>query len=137
MAVARIMAQRAACTRSKVGAVIVVDNQYTWPGYNGTAPGALHCTDGGCPRGQLSYDELPAGAAYDGCEGLHAEQNALLRAGDRAAGGTLYVTREPCSWCWKNIRASRISRVVWFDRLKNSLVERQVRPTEAEERMVV
>lgn len=115
LSVATVMAQRAACTRSQVGAVIVVDNRQTWPGYNGVASGKTHCTEGGCPRGKLSYEELPPGSAYDGCEGLHAEQNALLRAGDRCVGGTIYVTREPCSWCWKNIRAAGIARVVWTD----------------------
>lgn len=62
----------------------------------------------------MSKEECAPGADYRNCISLHAEQNALLRAGDRANGGTLYVTREPCDWCWKNIRATGLSRVVWF-----------------------
>lgn len=128
--VARVIARRAACTRSQVGAVIVVDNRYTWLGYNGVPAGEVHCTDGGCPRGQLTYSELPAGVSYDNCTSLHAEQNALLRAGDRAAGGTLYITREPCGWCWKNLRASQVYRVVWLDD-QGKMTERDMRPVEA------
>lgn len=115
LSVATVIARRAACLRSQVGAVLVVDDKYTWLGYNGAAPGETHCTDGGCPRGQLSAEECLPGSAYDNCISLHAEQNALLRAGDRANGGTLYVTREPCGWCWKNIRATGLHRVVWLD----------------------
>lgn len=113
LAVASVIADRAACLRSQVGAVVVVNNRYTWLGYNGAAPGEQHCTDGGCPRGQLTPEQCAPGTSYENCISLHAEQNALLRAGDRANGGTLYVTREPCNWCWKNIRAAGLSRVVW------------------------
>ena len=48
----------------------------------------------------------------------HAEVNALADAGDRAAGGTLYVTLEPCNHtgrtppCTRAILASGLSRVV-------------------------
>ncbi len=48
----------------------------------------------------------------------HAEVNALADAGERAAGGTLYVTLEPCNHtgrtppCTRAILASGLSRVV-------------------------
>lgn len=128
MGVAAVMAKRAACLRSKVGAVVVVDNKRTFVGYNGVPAGEQHCTDGGCPRAACSvHEQLPPGSPYDECPALHAEQNALLRAGDRANGGTLYVTREPCNWCWKNIRASGVSRVVWLDNTGHLLFERNVK----------
>lgn len=110
--VAHAMAKRAACSRSQVGAVVVIDNKTIFPGYNGTASGEIHCTDGGCPRGLMSYEEIKAGSSYDNCNGLHAEMNALLRAGDRAVGATLYVTREPCGWCAKIVKSAGIARVV-------------------------
>lgn len=115
MDIALVIAKRAACTRSRVGAVVVVDNKYTWLGYNGVPAGKTHCTDGGCPRGQMTFAEAPAFSAYDNCEALHAEQNAMLRAGDRADGGTLYVTREPCDWDRKNMKATGLARLVYLN----------------------
>lgn len=51
---------------------------------------------------------------------MHAEQMALLQAGDDAAGGTLYVTLEPCACrrtdpletCVAMILRYRVARVV-------------------------
>lgn len=113
--VAAVVAKRAACTRAQVGALVVIDNKRIFSGYNGAPPGQLHCTEGGCPRGKLSFDDCAPNSSYDNCVALHAEQNALLRAGDRAVGATLYLTREPCPWCWKNIQAAQIARVVWIE----------------------
>lgn len=47
LGIARVVAARAACTRSQVGAILVVDNRHTWLGYNGVPAGEIHCTDGG------------------------------------------------------------------------------------------
>jgi len=130
---------RANCTRRKVGAVITKDNQLIAAGYNGSPPGEPGClTDGACPRG-LHYPEsgdgflevvcgtcstawpcrksAPPGEGYDSpggaCTAVHAELNAIIRAGyDRCAGATMYITDEPCWNCSLAIRAARISRVV-------------------------
>lgn len=82
-------------------------------GYNGAPSGDTHCTDGGCPRGKLTYEQLEPGTAYDNCVALHAEMNALLRAGEKANGAVLYITRSPCDWCSKIIRSSGVVRVVY------------------------
>lgn len=59
------------------------------------------------------------GSSYDtgagACIALHAEQNCLLRAGTSAAGGTLYITDEPCGGCRKLIEGAGVARVVWYD----------------------
>lgn len=116
--VAGVMAQRSTCSRRQVGAVLVKDNRIVATGYNGSPPGAPHCIDGACPRGRLSYDEVPAGADYNAfpCIAVHAELNAIIRAGyDRANGGTLYVTDKPCQQCWNAINAAGITVVKWPD----------------------
>lgn len=110
--IAATVAQRAACTRSRVGAVLVKDNRIVSTGYNGAPAGEVHCTDGGCPRGQLGYDELPPNSEYSNCIALHAEVNCLAYSRDEARGGTMYLTRAPCDWCAKVMKAFGIERVV-------------------------
>ena len=43
----------------------------------------------------------------------HAEINALIKAGERAKGGKLYVTLEPCFECAKAIINAKISEVYY------------------------
>lgn len=115
MQVAVAMAERAECTRSRVGAVVVAQNRSTWPGYNGAPAGEVHCTDGGCPRGRLSAEECPPRSEYGNCVALHAEMNALVLAGAGARGAELYSTREPCDWCRKIAKAAGVLRVHWLE----------------------
>lgn len=111
--IARVISKRAACTRRQVGSVIVdKDNRVISSGYNGAASGEPHCTDGACPRGKLSYDELPADSSYASCIGLHSEANSIVRGGERCIGATLYCTDEPCHECKRLIKAAGIARVV-------------------------
>lgn len=109
----RAFAKRAACTRSQVGALLVVDNCHTYMGYNGVPAGELHCTDGGCPRGQLSYDQLPPLGSYENCKAVHAEDNALRKAGAMAEGATVYITRSPCDDCTAKMQRAGVTRAVW------------------------
>ena len=117
--IARIWASRSTCSRRQVGAVVVKDKYVIGQGYNGVASGKKHCVDGGCPRGELSYDEVPAGSDYNQwpCTSLHAEHNAILNAGLTAcAGATIYVTAEPCQQCTNLIEHAKIGRVVISER---------------------
>ena len=114
---AELVASRAACTRSQVGAVIVASNRVIATGYNGAPAGQLECTEGGCPRGLLSLAECASTqtdptSGYDNCISAHAEINALLFAGPAARGATLYVTRAPCPWCAKVVAAAGIEKVI-------------------------
>ncbi|WP_315092849.1 hypothetical protein [uncultured Cellulomonas sp.] len=75
---------------------------------------------GACPRGEFSYDEIPASRAYVGVpsprSALHAEENAIVHVGgtDRL-GATVYVTDEPCSNCRRFRAGAGVARVVWPD----------------------
>jgi deoxycytidylate deaminase len=57
----------------------------------------------------------PADTGYEatGCRAVHAEINAIIRAGrDRCVGATIYVTDEPCFHCSVVIEGAGIARVV-------------------------
>lgn len=113
LALAQVASSRAACTRRQVGAVVMsYTHRVLSMGYNGTAPQELNCTEGGCPRGQLTYDECPALSDYRNSQCVHAEVNATDYA-DYLAGSTLYVSCEPCYECREHIAGTSISRVVW------------------------
>ncbi|MFE9767027.1 deoxycytidylate deaminase [Streptomyces sp. NPDC005808] len=117
--IARVIATRADCTRSQVGAVLVnAFNEIRGTGYNGAPAGVPGClTEGACPRGQLTYDECAANTDYANCIADHAERNAIRHApANELPGSTLYVTREPCPACWTLIRAAGIRRVVTPER---------------------
>lgn len=115
LGIARAVAARADCTRRQVGAIVVNGSTIVGQGYNGAPAGQSGCLSAGaCPRGQLSYDELPADSPYTTCIAVHAEANALLRAGrDRALGAVLYLTDPPCHECSRLIAAAGIARVVY------------------------
>ncbi|ATW69379.1 dCMP deaminase [Streptomyces phage Manuel] len=117
MKTALVWADEAKCTRRQVGAVLVKDGHIISTGYNGTPSGRPNCTEGGCPRGKLTYDEVPGGMDYNAvpCTGIHAEANALLRAGSRAVGCVLYVNHEPCQQCRNLILGAGVSTVFYRD----------------------
>ena len=99
------VAQRSTCNRAQVGAVVVKDKRILTTGYNGSPRGLPHCTEVG-------------GLMVDGhcVRTIHAEQNALLQGalhGVALAGGTVYVTHQPCLNCAKMIINAGITRVVF------------------------
>ena len=119
MAIARVVATRADCTRKQVGCVLVdQERRIVATGYNGAPAGHPGClTDGACPRGRLrgpvdvaSDTGRPGTAAY--CVAVHAELNALVHAVRSARGGTAYVTHTPCENCRKALVAAGVSRIV-------------------------
>ena len=91
------------CTRSKVGAVLVKDDNVISFGYNGTPAGM----DNGCEENDVTKDEV-----------IHAEMNAILKAaksGNAVDGSTLYLSLSPCQNCCKLIIQSGIKRVVYLE----------------------
>lgn len=118
LGMARQASARADCTRRRVGAIIVLGDDIVATGYNGAPKGEPGCLSAGaCPRGQLTNLEVAPGSSYDtgkgACIALHAEQNAIIRAGRLCRGATLYITDEPCDGCARLIRGAGITRVVF------------------------
>lgn len=114
LGIAAAVAARAECSRRQVGAVIVRDSTIVGTGFNGAPPGELSCLDGACPRAR-AFGAITPGTGYaaSGCTAIHAESNAIIRAGrDRCLGATLYVTHECCDLCAPLVRAAGIARVV-------------------------
>jgi dCMP deaminase len=111
--IATAVACRGECVRRQVGAVIVRDYTILATGYNGAPPGEPSCVEGACPRAKS--DVRPGvGYASSGCVAIHAELNAIIRAGrERCVGATIYINHEPCEMCSPLIRAAGIVRVVY------------------------
>lgn len=112
--IAEVMSKRSECSRGSVGCVIVKDNSIVAAGINGFPPGEKNCLDDGiCPRATNKEVKSGEGYAESGCGILHAEANAIIRAGrDKCKGATLYTNKEPCVLCAPLIRAVGIERVV-------------------------
>lgn len=112
---AEVVATRADCTRSQVGAVLLSrDHRVLSVGYNGLPAGIPGCaTAGNCPRGQLTTEQCERDSNYANCAATHAERNAIEHADPyELPGATLYVTRPPCPGCTTLITACGIVRVV-------------------------
>jgi dCMP deaminase len=105
MGIALQVARRSTCDRARVGAIIVKDRRILTTGYNGSPAGLPHC------------DEIGHLMVNGHCvRTLHAEQNAIIQAalhGVGVAGGTMYVTHQPCLTCAKMIINAGIRRVVY------------------------
>lgn len=121
MEITGVVARRSTCLRRQVGAIIVRDNRILTTGYNGAPAGLNHCLEIGCLRENKG---IPSGERHELCRGLHAEQNALLQAavhGISIAGGTIYVTHQPCVICAKMIINAGIEKVVFRGRYPDRL----------------
>lgn len=108
---ARTVAGWSSCTRDQVGAVVMSpDHDVLSTGYNDTPRGFLNCGQGGCPRAART---APSGSPQlDDEMCLHAEQNALMRAGLLARKAVLVVTRWPCAPCQRAALTAGIERIV-------------------------
>lgn len=108
--ICQVLAERTTCLRRKFGAVITHGEQIVGTGANGAPKGLPHCSSVGCLRDALS---IPGGTRIEICRGMHAEQNAILRAGPGGCnGGTLYTNSFPCEVCAKLCIQAGLSRVV-------------------------
>ncbi len=107
-------ATRSDCIRAQVGAVIVNSRRKVkGTGYNNSPVGVESCLKrGGCYRIQ---NGIESGTRYETCRSIHAEQNAIIQAGeDDCVGGTMYVFghEQVCILCRRFILNAGISRVL-------------------------
>jgi dCMP deaminase len=123
MRMAYLAASRSNCTRRKVGAVIVRDNNVLATGYNGPPAHTVNCDIVGCIRDEL---DVPSGERHELCRGLHAEQNAIIQAavnGSSIKGSKIYVTTHPCVVCSKMIMNSHIGEIIFAEGYPDDLAE--------------
>lgn len=102
----------ARCSRRQVACVLVKGGVIVGRGHNIPKIGDGSCIDGDCPRGQKTYDEVPAFSSYENCIAVHAEDWALREAGDLAYGGAAFVTCEPCPDCAALFEAAHVTAIV-------------------------
>lgn len=98
MRMAEELAKRSTCARTQVGSVIATGDltQVLGIGYNGNARGLPNTCDSPEP-------------GRCGC--LHAETNAVIKAGAQIGGKVMFVTISPCVMCAKMIINSNVERV--------------------------
>lgn len=123
MSIATASAERATCTRAKVGAVIARDGHVLATGYNGSPAGQPHCIDEGC----LVFETRLAGGELEkNCKRtVHAEMNAIIQAarhGTAIAGATIFCTHSPCLPCFMAIVNAGIAQVVFTKPYKLELL---------------
>lgn len=84
-------AARSDCIRAQVGAVIVNPRRKVkGTGYNNSPVGVESCLSRGyCYR--IAHN-IESGTHYETCRSIHAEQNAIIQAGeDNCVGSTMYI----------------------------------------------
>jgi dCMP deaminase len=96
MSIAFEISKMSRCNRAKVGALLVKNNNIISYGFNGTPAG--FCNK--CEENNLTKKEV-----------IHAEVNAILKAGTKSIGSDLYLTLSPCIDCCKLIKQAGISKV--------------------------
>lgn len=125
---ALLTAQRTTCCRRAVGCVLLNTRGHVLStGYNGVAAGLPHCNDvdaayylsGGRPHACSGWN-APSGMNLDGCQAIHAEQNALLQCRDVYAIHTAYVTASPCMTCVKLLLNTSCERIVYVEEYPHS-----------------
>ena len=104
MNIAQEVSSLSRCTRSKVGVVIIKDKNIVSYGYNGTPAGF----DNTCEIDNKTLETV-----------LHAEANAIIKAGKLAFGADLYTTMSPCLECCKLIKQAGISKVYYKEEYRD------------------
>ncbi len=125
METARAWAKRSTCLRRAVGCVLLdVAGRVLSTGYNGVASGQVHCNLAVICEASHAADKIkhphacagatsPSGTNLDGCEAVHAEQNAIAFCADVAKIHACYCTTAPCVSCTKLLLNTGCRRIVF------------------------
>ena len=126
MGLAHLTSRRATCLRRCVGCVLLSARGHVLAtGYNGVAAGQPHCNE--VTNHEMKQESAPvyeyacqaayaaSGTQLDGCQAIHAEQNALLQCRDVYAIHTAYVTASPCVTCVKLLLNTSCERIVFTE----------------------
>ena len=109
---ASITSNRSTCCRRNVGCILVNSRGHVIAtGYNGVASGLPHCNE----ESKCSGANAKSGTDLDGCQAIHAEQNALLQCKDVYDIDTCYVTTCPCITCLKLLLNTSCKRIVYIE----------------------
>ena len=115
---------RSNCFRAKVGAVIVGEaKKLKATGYTGTPSKVTSWY--GIGRCYRIENNIPSGTRYETCRSIHAEQNAIIQAGqDRCKDATMYIYGHNfiCILCKRFIVQAGI-KDVYLQKDENSPVE--------------
>lgn len=121
MELALLTAKRATCLRRQVGCVLLNQRGHVLAtGYNGVAAGQPHCNQYdhfhpvGFPDACVGA-HAPSGTNLDGCQAIHAEQNALLQCRDVYTIHAAYVTASPCLTCCKLLLNTSCERIYYAE----------------------
>lgn len=110
---ASVVAKRSTCARRSVGCILTDRrNRVLSTGYNGVARGLPHCNEGFPCAGASAA----SGTNLDGCEAIHAEQNALLQVRDADEIHCCYVTVSPCVTCVKLLMNTSCQYIYFSER---------------------
>jgi dCMP deaminase len=122
MLIAKLVSTRSTCNSRPTGAVLVKDRQILATGYNGSMPGADHCSDHGsdyCYRRTLMISDIDK---YNFCRASHAEANAIAQAARHGVAikeATLYVTLAPCYVCLKLLATAQVTTIFYETKYKS------------------
>jgi len=125
MEIAKVAASRSNCLRAQVGAVVVSKRKkIKSTGYNGTPHGVESCLERG--RCYRIEHNIESGTRYETCRAIHAEQNAIIQAGEEnCVDSTIYIYghRMVCILCKRFILQAGFKRVVLKDKHDSVLHE--------------
>lgn len=137
LGIAKAVCQRSPCIRRQFGAIVIKNDAVVSTGYNGPARGVINCLEAGCLKEEL---DIPSYEGYDYCNGVHAEENAVINAarhGVSVLGGTLYLYGQkyetgetfegkPCDRCKRTLINAGIEEVITKNK-KGTIIKKDVK----------
>lgn len=131
MEMAKLTATRSTCLRRRVGCVLLNCRGHVLAtGFNGVAAGQPHCNEEFTEKWAhpdkpievrivtphaCSGAKAPSGMNLDGCQAIHAEQNALLQCKNVYEIDACYVTASPCMTCAKLLLNTSCQKIIFLE----------------------